>query len=88
MKSEDRILSPNFLEERPPMSGQQSSHRTTRRRFAFWVGFGIFALGEKLHAKGFDTLAAATMRATEAKKATPSPTEAPSTKSPEHWTAG
>jgi len=70
------------------MPGQHHTYRTTRRRFAFWVGFGIFAIGEKLHAKGFDTLAAATMRATEAKKATPSSADGPSTKLPEHWTAG
>lgn len=87
MKSEDRILSPNFL-ARPHMPAQRQPSRTTRRRFAFWLGFGIFALGEKLHAKGFDTLAAATMRAAEARSATPRPAEPPSTTLPEHWTAG
>ncbi len=36
-----------------------------RRRFLFWVGFGLFSLGEKLRAQGFDQLAAATMKAAE-----------------------
>ncbi len=66
------------------MHGSQRSGRTTRRRFAFWIGFGIFALGEKLHAKGFDTLAAAAMRATEAKPLS----HTPKTAIPEHWTFG
>jgi hypothetical protein len=43
----------------------------TRRKFAFWVGFGLFSLAEKLHAGGLDQLAAATMRATESKKSPP-----------------
>lgn len=38
-----------------------------RRRFAFWIGFGLFSLSEKLRAQGLDRLAAATMRATEPK---------------------
>lgn len=33
-----------------------------RRRFVFWVGFGLFNLGEKLRLNGLDRLAAATMR--------------------------
>lgn len=37
----------------------------TRRRFAFWIGFGLFTLSEKLRLGGFDALAAATMRAAE-----------------------
>lgn len=68
------------------MSRHDSSPRTTRRRFAFWLGFGIFTLGEKLHAKGFDTLAAATMRAVDVKK--PIHNTPPSARLPEHWTAG
>lgn len=70
------------------MSGQTPSYRTTRRRFAFWVGFGIFAIGEKLHAKGFDTLAAATMRSAEGKRVTRQTAAKPLTTLPEHWTAG
>lgn len=37
--------------------------RLPRRRFAFWVGFGLFSLGEQLRAESLDTLAAAVMRA-------------------------
>lgn len=36
-----------------------------RRRFMFWVGLGLFNLGERLRADGFDQLAAATMKAVE-----------------------
>jgi hypothetical protein len=55
-----------------------TSGRTTRRRFAFWVGLGLFTLGERLNAKGFDTLAAAAMRASESRGAREIPV---------HWTA-
>jgi hypothetical protein len=52
----------------------------TRRRFAFWLGFGLFQLSEALGADGLDGLAAAAMKATE-------PTNQPDGKSvPEHWT--
>ena len=34
----------------------------TRRRFAFWLGFGLFSLAQKLRVYGLDELAAATMR--------------------------
>jgi hypothetical protein len=50
-----------------------------RRQFVFWFGFGLFALGEKIHVAGLDRLAAAAMRLAE-----------PTTKSPaapEHWAA-
>lgn len=53
--------------------------KLTRRRFAFWVGLGLFSVGEKLRANGFDDLAAAAMRGTDA---TPETTS----KKPEHWT--
>lgn len=36
-----------------------------RRRFAFWLGMGLFGLAEKLNAQGLDSLAAAAMRATD-----------------------
>lgn len=53
----------------------------TRRQFAFWLGFGLFGLSEKLRIGGLDRLAAATMRATDSKK--------PSAKAAAvHWTAG
>jgi hypothetical protein len=45
-----------------------------RRRFLFWVGFGLFSLGEKLRASGFDELAAATLKGAE-------------TETPIHWRA-
>lgn len=35
----------------------------TRRRFAFWIGLGLFSLADKLRVYGLDELAAATMRA-------------------------
>lgn len=53
----------------------------TRRRFAFWFGFGLFNLSEVLRAEVLDSLAAASMRATE-----PAPSKTPSAR-PEHWTA-
>ena len=53
----------------------------TRRRFAFWVGFGLFNLSETLRAETFDKLAAKTMRIVDAK---PEPLADPL---PVHWTA-
>lgn len=52
----------------------------TRRRFAFWLGFGLFTLAEKLRFQGLDTLAAAAMRGTEPETA--------STATPVHWSSG
>jgi hypothetical protein len=52
-----------------------------RRRFLFWVGFGLFSLGEKVRAGGLDELAAAIMRSSEA------PSAADPAATPEHWTA-
>jgi hypothetical protein len=57
-----------------------------RRQFAFWVGFGLFSLGDRLRVYGLDDLAAAAMRATDAA----SPASAPSAEdaiAPVHWTA-
>jgi hypothetical protein len=53
----------------------------TRRRFAFWIGFGLFTLSEKLRFGGLDALAAATMRATEPTPAGDDPA------TPVHWSA-
>lgn len=36
-----------------------------RRQFAFWIGAGLFSLGERLRAETLDTLAAAVMQCTE-----------------------
>ncbi len=52
----------------------------TRRRFIFWVSFGLFGLAEKLHINGFDNLAAATLRL-----AVPTSTTS-AIDAPEHWT--
>jgi len=38
--------------------------KLTRRRFAFWLGFGLFTLSEKLNLRSLDSLAAAAMRRT------------------------
>lgn len=54
----------------------------TRRQFAFWLGFGLFSLSEKLRIGGLDRLAAATMRAADSKSAPAS------TKAAVHWTLG
>jgi hypothetical protein len=53
----------------------------TRRRFAFWIGFGLFSLSEKFRAGTLDSLAAATMRRIEA---APSAARAGG----EHWAVG
>ncbi len=58
-----------------------SRFQLTRRRFAFWVGLGLFNLAETLRADVLDDLAAAAMRATE--KAEPKSPATPA----EHWTA-
>lgn len=52
-----------------------------RRRFVFWISFGLFGLSEKLRAQGLDSLAAAMMRRTESKA------EAARNTAPEHWRA-
>jgi hypothetical protein len=59
-----------------------------RRRFLFWLSFGMFTLAEKLHFSGLDKLAAATIDMAE-------PTADPSANTqvavpdsaPEHWTS-
>lgn len=67
------------------MNRLPNSLSVTRRRFAFWVGLGLFNLSEALGAESLDRLAAATMRATEPKA---EPTgETAATTTPEHWTA-
>lgn len=51
-----------------------------RRRFTFWLGFGLFSLSEKLRVTGLDALAAAAMRNTDTAKVIAKRTGA------EHWT--
>jgi hypothetical protein len=53
-----------------------------RRRFAFWLGFGLFSLSEKFRVTGLDALAAAAMRRTEPAKSAAKRSGA------EHWTVG
>lgn len=53
-----------------------------RRRFAFWLGFGLFSLSEKLHLSGLDALAAEAMRRTDTAKKVARRVGA------EHWTVG
>jgi hypothetical protein len=54
-----------------------------RRRFTFWLGFGLFTLAEKFRFPVLDSLAAAAMHAVE-----PKPSAAlPPTEQPTHWTA-
>jgi hypothetical protein len=52
----------------------------TRRRFTFWLGFGLFTLAEKLKLSSLDALAAAAMGGAEE-------TTAKKAAIPEHWTA-
>jgi hypothetical protein len=55
----------------------------TRRRFAFWLSFGLFSLAERLHIYGLDELAAATLRRGE-----PAPKQPTATLDPAvHWRA-
>ncbi len=62
----------------------------TRRRFAFWLGFGMFALADKLHLNVLDAWAASTMDgAAEPNAAKVRTAKAPSREepaAPEHWT--
>jgi hypothetical protein len=64
-----------------------------RRRFLFWLSFGMFTLAEKLRFGGLDRLAAATIDLADPKSAAPeSGAKTPaliaaSVDAPEHWTA-
>ena len=66
------------------MERLSSRFTITRRRCAFWLGLGLFNLSEALGIDGFDRLAAAAMRATDAEAEKPS---APQSSAAEHWTA-
>jgi hypothetical protein len=52
-----------------------------RRRFAFWIGFGLFSLAEKLRLNGLDALAAVVMEHTDSTTTRARPS------TPLHWTA-
>jgi hypothetical protein len=56
-----------------------------RRQFAFWLGFGLFSLADRLRVYGLDELAAAAMRATETDAL--KSTAASRTMTAVHWTA-
>ncbi|QDT68277.1 hypothetical protein MalM25_11980 [Planctomycetes bacterium MalM25] len=61
----------------------------TRRRFAFWIGMGLFGAAEKLRAESLDTLAASLMELTEesgAEEILVETTTAP-VEMPVHWQA-
>jgi len=57
----------------------------TRRRFVFWVGFGLVGLGAKLRWDGLDKWAAAMMRTTEPVPPPPG-ADAAQGATPVHWT--
>lgn len=61
----------------------------TRRRFAFWIGMGLFGVAERLRAEGLDTAAAMLMKATATPAAPPAPAKAleaaASAEMPVHW---
>ena len=67
---------------RPSMKRPGSRSGITRRRFAFWLGPGLFNLGELLRADVFDDLAAGSMRA-----AAEPPTPRGPCSTPKHWSA-
>jgi hypothetical protein len=54
----------------------------SRRKFAFWVGFGLFSLANRLRVYGLDELAAGMMRAAEPDGLLP-----PADGAPIHWRA-
>ena len=55
--------------------------KITRRKCAFWVGFGLFSLSERFNAVGLDRLAAAAMESTD------SAAPAADVQVPIHWQA-
>ena len=57
----------------------------TRRRFAFWLGMGLFWIARKLRAEAIDEFAATLMRRTEETDNIPSQPATLSTSSPERW---
>jgi hypothetical protein len=60
----------------------------TRRRFAFYVGFGLFGLSERLRASALDELAAATMKLASPVSEAPQENELSVDEGrQEHWTA-
>lgn len=59
-----------------------------RRRFLFWISFGLFNLGQRLGAAGLDELAAATIEFGEPTETSPAaPATSASSSPPTHWRA-
>src|SRR5262245_14962587 len=60
-----------------------------RRRFAFWLGFGMFSVGYKLRLDRLDALAASLMQSTEPASTTTAATSAvvAAESAPVHWRA-
>jgi hypothetical protein len=58
-----------------------------RRQFAFWLGFGLFSVGERLRVYGFDGLAAAMMRAAQKNSANAKFADPANELTAVHWTA-
>ena len=63
---------------------QLARSNMTRRQFAFWIGLGLFGLGERLRLSGFDSLAAALLRDPKDDK---SESRLLHVGTPEHWVA-
>ncbi|TWT95945.1 hypothetical protein Pla108_30220 [Botrimarina colliarenosi] len=61
----------------------------TRRRFAFWIGMGLFGVAERLRADSLDALAESLMKATDTPAAPPEPLAATvvTSEMPVHWQA-
>jgi len=55
-----------------------------RRRFLFWIGFGLFNLADRFHLVGLDRLAAAAMRFADPQPSGPQPSNS-LMDAPEHW---
>jgi hypothetical protein len=58
-----------------------------RRRFTFWLGFGLFSLADKLRCYGLDELAAALMDGAAAAQSTTPLEPTSAAKLPIHWRA-
>ncbi|HEY4233856.1 MAG TPA: hypothetical protein VGM76_10540, partial [Lacipirellulaceae bacterium] len=59
----------------------------SRRRFAFWIGFGLFNLSEWVRAETFDKLAAAAMRSVDSKGGGGQVSQSSDSSLPTHWSA-
>jgi len=69
------------------MPRKRFTWKLSRRRFAFWVGFGLFSLGERFRCGALDALAAETMRRTESDADSQGEAKPKRGATPEHWSA-